>query len=163
MAIPWKNRTQIEAAFARMAAPRRLAMAAELLDWTVSNFSTPIADPVTRDLSRRSAAAIRTAVESGAAITPAAADPGLLEEADEVMQEPTEPGSFDLLLGYYLCFDELAPEITPERLTTIFDHCYEADYRRYSEPAIAVGEDVATDRGRAILEHQRRLAQRYTD
>lgn len=161
MAIPWKNRTQIETAFGRMPAPRRLAMAAELLEWTVSNFATPIADPTTRDLVDRSAVAVRAAVDRGAAI--ATAEPGLLEESDEIMQEPKEPGSFDLLLSYYLCFDELAPEITPERLTTIFDHCYEADYRRYSEPAIAVGDVEVTPRGRAILDHQRELARRYTD
>lgn len=160
MATPWKDRAAIEAAFGRLPGPRRLAMAEELLRWTVANFTTPIADPTTRELVERAATAVRAAVAEGASIT--TAEPGFLDEIDDAMQEQAEPGGFDLLISYFLCFDELGPEITPNRLFSLFDHCYQSDYRRYSEASIAVGEVDVTPRGQAILDYQRDLIQRYT-
>jgi hypothetical protein len=157
----WDNLDEIEATFAAMPAPSRLAMAAELLEWTVSNFATPIADPVVSDVVARAATAIREAVGRGA---PAATGPeGFTSEIFEVADEAGERGAYELLLAHYLCFDALAPEIRPDRLASVFDQCYQADYRRYSEPAIVVGEPQGVSpREQAILSYQRSLISQYT-
>jgi hypothetical protein len=162
MASPWNRIDEIEATFDRMPPHRRLAMASELLRWTVANFATPISDGTVNDLVTRASTAVREAVNSGRSAAPA--DGALLDEIDEAIQTTREKGARDLLVSYFLCFDQLAPEINPKRLVLIFDHCYQADYRRYSEVAIAVGEvDELTQRERDILDHQRALVRRYTE
>jgi hypothetical protein len=131
------------------------------LQWTVGNFATPIGDPVVADLVARAGAAVRAAVNAGLAIAPT--DDALLEGMDEAIQESAEPGASDLLMSYYLCFAETGPELTPQRLVVIFDHCYQADYTRYSEPGIVVGEPTeTTDREQAVLDYQRDLLRRYS-
>jgi hypothetical protein len=45
----------------------------------------------------------------------------------------------------------------------VFDQCYQADYRRFSEPAIIVGEpQEVSPREQRILNYQRELISRYT-
>ncbi|SDD85669.1 hypothetical protein [Glycomyces harbinensis] len=151
---------RLEAIFAGMSPPQRLAIAAEQLQWTVANFATPIADSTVLDLVTRAAAAVQTAVRNSLPIAPT--DSALLEAFDEPIQDSEEPGASDLLMSYYLCFDEVGPELTPQRVVVIFDHCYQADYTRYSEPGLAVGDTDPTPREQAILDFQRALVNRYT-
>lgn len=153
---------QLEAMYARVPPRQRLAMGVELLEWTVANFSTPIADDTVRDLVARAEAAVSAAVRAGRSIAPN--DATLLEAMDEAIQNSSESGSSDLLMSYYLCFEETGPELTPQRLVVIFDHCYQADYTRYSEPGLMVDKPTETTaRERAILEYQRDLLQRYSE
>ncbi|MDN3241920.1 hypothetical protein [Glycomyces tritici] len=151
--MPPNRIERLEAAFGRLPAPQRLALAAEHLEWTVANFAAPLEDPVTRDLARRAAAAVRAAVDARAAIAPA--PPGFIDELDESLQDPREPGGFDLLISYYLCFDDLAPELRPDRLVTILDHCREADSRRHE------ADDDDDPRGEAVAVYQRALLRRH--
>jgi hypothetical protein len=162
MPFPLNEIGRFEAIFERMSPPRRLAIAAEHLQWTVANFATPIADGTVRDLIGRAETAVRAAVNGGQSIAPT--DAALLEAMDEAIQNSSEPGSSDLLMSYYLCFEEAGPELTPQRLVVIFDHCYQADYTRYSEPGIMVGEPTETTaREHAILDYQRDLLRRYSE
>lgn len=162
MPFPQNQIAQLEAVFERMAPPRRLALAAEHLRWTVSNFATPIADSTVQRLVARAATLVQESVDASRAVAPS--DAALLDEIDEAIQNATEPGSSDLLMSYFLCFDELGPELTPKRLVVIFDHCYQADYTRYSEPGLAVGEpEQMTAREEAVLSYQRGLISRYTE
>ncbi|SDD85630.1 hypothetical protein [Glycomyces harbinensis] len=157
----WDDLNQVEAAFGKMPGPHRLAMAAELLEWTVANFRTPIADPVVSDLVARATATIREAVGRGAST--ATGQDGFTTALFEASEETEEVGAYELLVSLYLCFDDLDPEIRPDRLTTVFDQCYQADLRRYSQPAIAVGDArEITPREQAILDFQRALINRYT-
>lgn len=162
MPFPLNEIGRFEAIFERMSPPHRLAIAAEHLQWTVTNFATPIADDTVRDLVARAEAAVSAAVRAGRLIAPN--DAALLEAMDEAIQNSSEPGSSDLLMSYYLCFEEVGPELTSQRLVVIFDHCDQADYTRYSEPGLVVGEPTETTaRERAILEYQRDLLQRYSE
>lgn len=147
---------QLEAAFARLPAPQRLALAAEHLEWTVANFDAPLQDAVTRDLVQRAAASVRAAVEAGAAVAPA--PPGFIDELDEALDDSREPGGFDLLISYYLCFDGLAPELRPDRLVTILDHCREADSVRHEGERT---EDGGDPRYEAVAAFQQGLLRRH--
>ncbi|WP_026923435.1 hypothetical protein [Glycomyces arizonensis] len=161
MSTAQERLAQLEAAYARIPPSQRLAMVAELLEWTVANFATPIADDTVRDLVARASAAVRSAANARLSAVPA--DRALLEQFRTATEDDQEPGAVDLLGAFRLCFDHLAPEITPPRVLAIFDRCYQADYVRYSEPEIAVGEDDASDRGQRILEYQAALLQRYLE
>ncbi|MEU5157671.1 hypothetical protein [Glycomyces sp. NPDC021274] len=151
--MPLPRIEQLEAAFGRLPAPRRLALAAEHLEWTVANFAAPIADLTTRSLVRRAADAVRAAVDAGAAITPA--PPGFIDELDAALDDSCEPGGFDLLISYYLCFDELALELRPDRLVTILDHCREADSQRHDH------DSDGESRREAVAAYQRDLLRRH--
>jgi hypothetical protein len=162
MPFPQIQIAQLEAIFENMAPSQRLKLAAEHLRWTVSNFATPIADSTVHLLVTRAAALVQEAVNASRSI--ASGDAALLDEIDEAIQNATEPGSSDLLMSYFLCFDELGPKLTPMRLVMILDHCYQADYARYSEPGLVVGEpEQMTAREQAILDYQRALISRYTE
>ncbi|GAA2319209.1 hypothetical protein GCM10009853_091610 [Glycomyces scopariae] len=162
MPFPLNEIGRFEAVFERMTPPQRLAIAAEHLQWTVSNFATPVADDQVRDLLSRAETAVQAAVSAGLPIAPT--DAALLAGMDEAIQESAEPGSSDLLMSYYLCFEETGPELTPQRVVVIFDHCYQADYTRYSEPGIVVGEPTETTaREQAVLDYQRELMRRYSE
>jgi hypothetical protein len=160
MATAWNDLDAIKETFAQLAAPRRLAMAGELLEWTVANFRTPFGDAAVSDIVTRSAGAVRDAVTRGAST---ATGSGLTGELYDVSESTEERGAEEILLSYYLCFDDLDPEIRPDRLVSIFDQCYQADVRRYSDVGIAVGEGPgASSREQEILDYQRNLIARYT-
>ncbi|THV41475.1 hypothetical protein [Glycomyces buryatensis] len=160
MATAWNDLAAIKETFGLLAAPRRLAMAAELLEWTAANFRTPFGDPAVSDIVTRSATAVRDAIGRGAST---ATGSGLTGELYDVSEETEERGAEEILLSYYLCFDDLDPEIRPDRLVSMFDQCYQADVRRYSEVAIAIGENPeVTSREQQILDYQRALIARYT-
>ncbi|MFG3342459.1 hypothetical protein [Glycomyces sp. NPDC048151] len=149
----------LEAQYASISPPQRLSMAAELLEWTVANFDTPINDRTVADLVSRAQIAINAAVDAGLSAAPA--DPALTDQLFSVAEDTNEPGAFNLLGAFRLCFDHIEPEITPQRLLGIFDRCYQADYVRYTEPAIAVGEGDPSARGQRIFARQAELRQRY--
>lgn len=95
----WDDLDEIGATFAAMPVPSRLAMAAEFLEWTVLNFSTPIADPVVGDVVARAAMAIRDAVGRGA--TAGTGPEGFTSEIFDVADEAQERGAYELLLAHY--------------------------------------------------------------
>jgi hypothetical protein len=150
---------QEEATVERLAFAKRLALAVDVLGWTLDTLPSPIASSDARNVLTAGLEACRTSVAQGEEAADLADD--LVAQLEEVEQENAEPGIAHFLAAL-LVFHYVDGPLNAQQTVGILSYCYEGALERENPPRWTPEHEWQISRLLSVIVYQKDAIFRFS-